>query len=174
MSDVSPIVTERLLLSPMLVVDAEEMVEVLADPALHRFTGGEPATLDELGDRYRSLVRGSPRDTERWFNWIVRRRSDRAAIGTVQATVMNPEQKPAAFVAWTIGVVWQRQGYATEATVALLQWLAGHGVEEVVAHIHPDHVASAGVATRAGLRPTADVVDGEVVWRLPTPQGQSV
>ena len=38
---------------------------------------------------------------------------------------------------------------------------------EVVAHIHPDHAASARVATRAGLLPTPDQVDGEQVWRLP-------
>jgi RimJ/RimL family protein N-acetyltransferase len=38
-------------------------------------------------------------------------------------------------------------------------------VDEVIAHIHPDHRASAIVATRAGLKPTADEVDGEQVWR---------
>ena len=45
----------RLDLSPSAgVADADEMVAVLADPALHEFTGGQPATLDELRDRYRS------------------------------------------------------------------------------------------------------------------------
>ena len=162
------------MLTPLLVDDADEMVEVLADPALHEFTGGEPATLDQLRDRYRSFVRGSGRDTELWLNWIVRRRDDDAAIGTLQATVMNPDDKPAAFVAWTTGVDWQGQGYATEATIAVVQWLEDHGVDSILAHIHPDHAASAGVATRAGLRPTEGVVDGEVVWRLPRADDQSV
>ena len=162
------------MLIPLLVDDAEEMVEVLADPALHEFTGGKPATLDELRDRYRSWVDGSGRDTERWLNWIVRRGSDNAAIGTVQATVMSADRIPVAFVAWTVGVSWQRRGYATEATTALVQWLADRGVGPIVAHIHPDHVASASVAIRAGLRPTAGVVDGEVVWCLPRPNDQSV
>ena len=150
------------------------MVEVLADPALHEFTGGEPATLDELRDRYRSFVRGSGRDTELWLNWIVRPHVDGAAIGTMQATVMNPDNEPAAFVAWTIGVDWQGHGYATEATAALVGWLEDHGVDSIFAHIHPDHAASASVATRAGMQPTADVVDGEVVWCLPRPNDQSV
>lgn len=151
----------------LTVGDADEMVEVLADPVLHEFTGGEPATLVDLRARYWSLVRGSGRDVERWLNWIVRRRSDNAAIGTMQATVMSPGDKPTALVAWTIGVDWQGKGFATEATIALVRWLEDHGVDSIVAHIHPDHAASAGVATRAGLRPTADVVEGEVVWRLP-------
>ena len=172
MSDVSTIVTDRLLLTSLIVDDAEEMAEVLADPALHEFTGGEPATLDDLRDRYRSWVAGSGRDSERWLNWIVRRRGDGAAIGTVQATVMNPDDEPVAFVAWTIGVGWQRQGYATEATIALVEWLVDHGVDSIVAHIHPQHTASASVASRAGLRPTSELADGEVVWRLPRPNDQ--
>ena len=172
MSDVSTIVTDRLLLTSLIVDDAEEMAEVLADPALHEFTGGEPATLDDLRDRYRSGVAGSGRDSERGLHWIVRRRGDGAAIGTVQAPVMNPDDEPVAFVAWTIGVGWQRQGYATEATIALVEWLVDHGVDSIVAHIHPQHTASASVASRAGLRPTSELADGEVVWRLPRPNDQ--
>jgi len=166
-SGVSTIGTDRLLLAPLHVEDALEMVDVLADPALHEFTGGEPATFDDLRDRYLSWVAGSGRDDEQWLNWVIRRRGDGAAIGTVQATVMNPDEDPLAFVAWTIGVRWQRQGYATEATVALVGWLVDRGVTSIVAHIHPDHGASATVASRAGLRPTEEVVEGEVVWQLP-------
>jgi RimJ/RimL family protein N-acetyltransferase len=44
-------------------------------------------------------------------------------------------------------------------------------VDQVVAHIHPDHLASGQVAARAGLRPTPERVDGEQVWRLPAPPG---
>jgi RimJ/RimL family protein N-acetyltransferase len=175
LSDVTTIVTNRLRLTPLVVGDAVEMIDVLAHPAaIYDFTGGEPATLEELHDRYRSLVGGSGRDSERWLNWIVRRRGDGAAIGTVQATVMNPDDHPVGFVAWTIGVAWQRQGYATEATIALVEWLVAHDVSSIVAHIHPDHTASANVATRAGLLPTSEMVDGEVVWRLPQPSDQSV
>ena len=174
MGDGSTIVTDRLLLAPLLLDDADEMVDVLADPALHEFTGGEPATLAELRDRYRSFVRGSGRDSELWLNWIIRRHDDNAAIGTMQATVLNPDDKAVAFVAWTIGTDWQRQGFATEATIALVGWLEDNGVDSIAAHIHPHHAASAAVATRAGLRPTADIAEGEVVWRLPRPNDQSV
>lgn len=166
-SEDSSIVTDRLLLSPLVVDNAAEMVDVLADPALHEFTGGRPATLDELRDRYQSLVLGSGLAAERWLNWIVRRRDDNVAVGTVQATVMDLDKHPVAYVAWTIGTGWQRRGYATEATIALVQWLVERGVDSISAHIHPKHAASAAVSTRAGLRPTAEAVDGEVVWRLP-------
>ena len=36
----------------------------------------------------------------------------------------------------------------------------------IVAAIHPDHAASAAVARRAGMTPTAERADGEIIWRL--------
>jgi RimJ/RimL family protein N-acetyltransferase len=35
----------------------------------------------------------------------------------------------------------------------------------VTAYVHPGHAASQAVARRAGLSPTDEIVDGEVVWR---------
>ncbi len=55
------------------------MVMVLADPALHEFIGGEPASLEELRERYASWTRGSGSDHETWLNWIVRHRTRRCA-----------------------------------------------------------------------------------------------
>ena len=159
------IVTSRLVLRPIRVDDAAEMVVVLADPGLHEFTGGQPATPDELHSRYADWVVGSGSPDELWLNWIVRRRSDEIAVGTLQATVEHPDAAAAAFVAWTIGVPWQRQGYATEAAVALVDWLVDRGIESIVAHVHPEHAASSAVAARAGLQRTSDSLDGEVVWR---------
>jgi hypothetical protein len=46
----------------------------------------------------------------------------------------------------------------------MLDWLGGHGVAVFVAHIHPDHQASAGVARHLTLTPTGVAVDGEVRW----------
>jgi RimJ/RimL family protein N-acetyltransferase len=166
--------TGRLRLQSLRVEDAEEMVDVLADPALHEFTGGKPATLDELRDRFESWTRGSGSDAEVWLNWIVRRAEDDLAVGTVQATIVDADDRCEALLAWTVGTAWQRRGYATEAAGALVRWLEQRGVGSIVAHIHPDHVASANIATRAGLRPTTGVVDGEIVWRLDRESGQSV
>lgn len=166
LSEDSTIVTPRLTLRSLRAKDADEMASVLADPALHEFTGGEPATLAELRVRYASLLEGSGSSTELWLNWIVRRGEDEVAVGTVQATIMDPDSEPIAEVAWVIGSSWQGRGYAGEAAVGLVQWLNAQGIDTFVAHIHPEHVASAAVATCAGLLPTSDVADGEVVWRL--------
>jgi RimJ/RimL family protein N-acetyltransferase len=162
----STITTERLLLSPLRVEDARELVDVLADERLHEFIGGRPATLDELQEYYARFVAGSSEPEEVWLNWTARRRSDSQAIGTMQATLRGNDGRFTAQVAWVVGVAWQGQGFASEAARALVQWLQSQGAREIVAYIHPDHRASAGVAASAGLSPTDEEVDGEHVWRL--------
>jgi RimJ/RimL family protein N-acetyltransferase len=158
----STIETDRLRLVPLHAADAAEMVAVLADPALYAFMGGGPPTLPELDARYRRWVAGSPRPDEVWHNWTVRLRTGAEAIGHVQATVGNGES---AEIAWVVGVPWQGRRYATEAAQALVAWLSSAGVTTITAHIHHDNTASAGVATNAGLEPTDEIDDGEVVWR---------
>jgi RimJ/RimL family protein N-acetyltransferase len=161
------IVSERLTLTALTVLDADEMVGVLNDERLHEFIGGRPDTLVELRDRYRRFVSGPKESSDVWLNWIVRATHDGAAVGTVQATISTlSDARKVADVAWVIGMAWQGRGYASEAAIALVDWLRTHGVDEVTAHIRPDHQASATVASRAGLRSTDERVDGEAVWRL--------
>jgi RimJ/RimL family protein N-acetyltransferase len=157
--------TGRLVLSPLRAADAEELAGVLGDPALHGFIGGRPASPEELGRRYAALVAGPGRPGELWRNWVVRRRADAATVGTVQATLTRHAEGWKAEVAWVVGVPWQGRGYATEAARALVAGLVEAGVGEIVAHVHPDHLASAGVAAAAGLVATDEEVDGERVWR---------
>jgi RimJ/RimL family protein N-acetyltransferase len=158
------IVTERLALYSLRPDDADEMVDVLQDEHLHDFTGGHPLTLDELRLRYRRLAVGHSADGEQtWFNWIVRLRASNTAVGTVQATVIGGHAQ----IAWVVGVAWQRQGIATEATIALMDWLERRRIHDICANIHPRHVASQKVASRAGLVRTDDLLDGEEVWRRP-------
>jgi RimJ/RimL family protein N-acetyltransferase len=161
------IVTPRLGLVPLRVEDADEMAGVLADERLHEFVGGRPVTAAELRERYAGLVAGSRDRRELWLNWIVRRRSDGRAIGTVQATLFRKGGETTGNVAWVVGVEWQGQGFASEAARALVEWLRKQGVGTVVAHVHPDHRASAAVARRAGLEPTDEEAGGERVWRTP-------
>ena len=153
----------RLWLVPLAVSDADEMVGVLSGAALYTFTGGSPPGLGELRARYARLATGrSPDGREEWRNWIMRRESDLAAVGYVQATIADGGAR--AEIAWVVGLSWQRQGFAAEAVQALVAWLDGRGVTAIQAHIHPDHVASAAVARRAGLAPTDQTDDGEQLW----------
>ncbi|WP_244181916.1 GNAT family N-acetyltransferase [Streptomyces curacoi] len=159
-----PVPTARLDLFPLRVEHAEEMAGALSDPALHTFIGGTPYSPDGLRARYERLVAGSPDPAVSWCNWVLRLRTRSCLVGTVQATVTEDRT---AEIAWVVGTPWQGRGLASEAARGLVAWLGRQSVRTVVAHIHPDHPASAAVAAAAGLTPTDEEQDGETRWRLP-------
>jgi RimJ/RimL family protein N-acetyltransferase len=98
----------------------------------------------------------------------MRRRRDHQAVGYVQATTWGEATGLAAEVAWVVGTPYQGNGYAGEASRAMVSWLREQGVGMVLAHIRPGHVASERVARVAGLVRTATVADGEVRWQSST------
>jgi RimJ/RimL family protein N-acetyltransferase len=155
--------TSRLRLEPLQVHHAKEMVSVLADGSLYTFTGGTAPDLSTLSERYRILERRlSPDGSERWLNWILRRRDTQRAIGYVQATV-TPDSR--ATIAYVVGMSWQGQGLASEAVCTLVDALRRDGVRTIVAHIAADHAASERVAEAAGLQKTDRTTEeGECIW----------
>ena len=155
--------TERLDLLPLRVEHAAEMAAVLGDPALHTFIGGTPETPEGLLARYERLVAGPSDPTASWLNWVVSLRAEGRLTGTVQATITPDPLGSVAEVAWVIATSWQGRGIATEAARGLVGWLDDK-VAVVIAHVHPDHAASAAVAAACGLAPTEHLVEGEIRW----------
>jgi RimJ/RimL family protein N-acetyltransferase len=128
---------------------------------MYAFTGGAPETAAQIAVRYARWVAGAQTPGQTWVNLMVRERTSHAAVGYVQATI-NPDSTD---IAWVIGTQWQRKGYATEATRALIEWLVrAFDVRLLRALIRADHVASHGVAERLGMARTTDEADGEQVW----------
>lgn len=160
-----PLSTRRLDLEPLRLEHADEAVLRFDDPALHTFIGGTPPTLPELTARFtRQLTGHSPDGTEDWLNWMARDRASGRIAGTVQAQVYRSTPPLVVEVAWVVAVPFQRQGLAVEAAGALVTWLREQGADVVIAHIHPDHAASEGVARALGLHPTDTGQGGERRW----------
>lgn len=117
------------------------------------------------------LAAGSPDPAEAWGNWVLRQRADGALTGYVQATVRSEASEASEVeLAWVVGTPWQGRGLATEAARALLDHLAAADTTTAIAHIHPDHHASARIARALGLRPTPHTQDGEIRWQADLPQ----
>ena len=164
-----PLLTVRLELVPVIAEHAEELNEVFGDERLYAFLASQPTTTEELRDQFARLAADRLADKEGTAqrNWTVRRRGDGRAVGMLQAAFSDEGRTVE--MAWAVGVGWQGQGIASEAARAVVGWLERRGVATITAHIHPDHHASAKVATRAGLRPTGEYRDyeglREQLWR---------
>jgi RimJ/RimL family protein N-acetyltransferase len=163
--------TNRLDLLPITRQHAEGMFKVLNDPSLYEFTSGSPPTdVGSLARLYESWEnRTSPDGSELWFNWALRLREEQELIGHVQVGVV-PDH---ADVAWFLGSSWQHQGYATESTKAVLQWLLELGVREIRASINPAHAASIRVAERLGLQQTTESSGAELIWKRANTRAES-
>jgi RimJ/RimL family protein N-acetyltransferase len=162
----SRLTTERLVLEPLAVSDAEAMASLLDDATLHTYVGGEPASSEIIRERYvRQVVGHSPDGSQGWLNWVVRRVPGDQPMGYIQATLSTGDGAMVAEVAWVVGTAYQHQGFAREAAAAVVNWLRSAGCQIVVAHIHPDNLPSASVALALGLQPTTVVVDGEIRWQ---------
>lgn len=154
----------RLILTPLVAGDADELFAVLDDQALHEFVGGSPLSLAALRERLAGWEqRRSPDGAEQWLNWTVIEAQRGQATGYVQVTVRGRSAE----LAYVIGRPWQGRGFAREACAAVVAWLERDpGIDELIAHVHPDHVASQRVAASLGLTPTSQRrEDGEMLWR---------
>ncbi|UFS59566.1 GNAT family N-acetyltransferase [Subtercola endophyticus] len=170
--------TSRFTLEPLRLQHADEMVDVLGDEALYRFTGGQAPSLEVLRGRYaRQVVGHSVSRDSGWLNWIVRSKASAQAIGFVQATLSGVGEHRRAELAWVVAPAAQGAGAATESASAVRAWLNGSGIQRAGALIHPDNIASQRVAAHVGMHETSTMVDGEALWQthLPRPsKGVSV
>ncbi len=83
-------------------------------------------------------------------------------MGYTQATI--DRRSATGELSWVIGGRWQGRGYAVEAATAMAEALRDAGVRRLIAHVHPEHVASQRVAAAAGLIATDRSLDGETEW----------
>ena len=156
--------TDRLVLTPLAVEDADEMAQVLSAPSLYTHIGGSPPSAEELRARYERQVAGPTGGDEAWLNWIIREAG--RAVGFVQATVRSDGDRWMARVAWLVGSESQGRGVARESAQALLEHLKAHGVAFVEATVADDNTASVAVARHMRMRRSDRQEAGEAVWIL--------
>ena len=97
---------------------------------------------------------------------MLRDRLSGQLAGTLQATLSRAvDGSHSAELAWVIATDHQGQGLAADAATVVTAWLFDQGTVVLVAHVHPDNVASAATAHRLGMTPTPVLDDGEIEWR---------
>ena len=140
----------RVVLEPQQAAHADEMFGVLSDPAIYEFENQPPASADALRERFRKLESAcSPDGSQLWLNWIVRLRDTGAAIGYVQATVLEDAR---ALIAYEFGSAWWGRGLAQEATtVGIYELRTRYGVTVVGAVFKRTNHRSRRLLERLGM-----------------------
>jgi RimJ/RimL family protein N-acetyltransferase len=141
--------SDRLILEPLVAAHADAMFAVLSDPAIYAYENAPPRSVAWLRERYTRLEsRQSGDGTERWLNWVVRPRGG-TPIGYVQATV---DASGRAAIAYEFGSAWWGQGYAREATQAMIdELIASHDVRGLAAVLKSANFRSLRLLERLGF-----------------------
>jgi [ribosomal protein S5]-alanine N-acetyltransferase len=159
--------TTRLELAPM---DVDTIEALLAGDRerLHALTGAvfpapvePPPYMAEALPAVRSRLRESPSEMQ-WWNWLVVRRDNREAVGSV-AFAGRPDEAGAVLIGYAMYPGREGSGYATEATQALVEWaFTQPGVRLVRALAPVWNTPAVHVAEKVGMRPVGSYEDDEV------------
>ncbi len=145
--------TPRLLLRTWLDSDLEGFTAMCADPAVMRYLGdGLPKSAEEAGRSFEEFRDDWARHGHGLF--ALERLDDATFIGFagVRAPTFLPEILPALEVGWRLRSDQWRQGFATEAAAAVVDWTFGTlDVDDLVSIVATDNLASVRVATKLGM-----------------------
>ena len=156
-----PLSTERLLLRPLELGDAEAVHSYQSLPEFCRYVPYEPRSLDEVAER---IARPTGSTLEHEGDALVLgvvRRADGVLVGDVMLRWVS-EEHAGGELGYGFHPSYRGNGYATEAARALLDLAFGPlGWHRVIARIDARNTASAAVLERLGMRREAYLRENE-------------
>ena len=143
--------TDRLVLTPHVPDDLEEMAALLADPAVMGPIGAPPSTREATWHRLLRYI--GHWQTLGYGHWVVRDRpgsylGDVGLMDSRRAT--EPGFEGVVEAGWLFATAVHGRGYAGEACGAMLACADAHGIARTVCMIAPDNAPSLRLAGRLG------------------------
>jgi len=156
--------TERLILRPMLMSDVDDLLEYQSNPEIVRYIPWPPRTLEQVKTAAEDVVKTCTFQLKEEKDYIVlvwALKSTGKVIGQSNMGLVSKENK-CANIGWVTHQDFQRQGYALEASKALLNYAFTYtDVHRVIADIDSRVPHSAVLAEKLGMRREATFLDGE-------------
>ena len=159
--------TERLQLTPLSADAVEALLQ--GDAArLRSLTqaefaapAGPPPNMAGSLPVVQDRLRKNPAEA-RWWNWLVVRRDNHEAVGSVAFGGM-PDTTGSVLIGYAMYPAVEGSGYATEAVRAMVDWaFAQPGVRIVRALAPVWNTPAVHVAEKVGMRPVGSYEDDEV------------
>lgn len=158
-----PVLTPRLVLTPVGRDDVEDLTLLHSDPAVAYWTGpwtraGVEAWAANMAARWAADGVGK---------WMARARTDGSLVGRGGFTRFDLAGEMALELGWAVRDARTGRGYATELGRAALDWaVTHHGDLPIVAFTEVHNRASRAVMERLGMRPAGIIRrDGLVAGR---------
>jgi RimJ/RimL family protein N-acetyltransferase len=153
--------TERLLGRRPQPSDLDGYLVLLLDPDVEprlRAAGAPPMDASGVAER---LAADEAHWEEHGFGpWALFERDGGALVGRGGLQWTSVAGRGAVELPWAIASPHWNRGFATEAAEAAMKWARARPLDEVVALITPDNVASRRVAEKIGMREEGQTVHG--------------
>jgi RimJ/RimL family protein N-acetyltransferase len=146
--------TDRLVLTPLTVSDADALFAYRSLPEVARYQGWEPVTVDDAVAFIGSFGSGEFDSPGTWFQLGVRSRESGELVGDLGVHFLEDGEQVE--IGFTLAPSWQGRGLGTEAVAGVLDHLFGvlHK-QRVFASVDPRNVPSLRLLRRVGMRQEA-------------------
>ncbi|MBB4931626.1 RimJ/RimL family protein N-acetyltransferase [Lipingzhangella halophila] len=145
--------TERLLIRDWTLDDAEEALAIYGAEDVARWLTPEPHVVRDV-QAMRSVlyawVEAQPNLVAPAGRWAIVRREDGLLLGGLSLRLLPPYEEDFE-LSWQIRPDEWGNGYATEASRAIIRWAFDQGIEELFAVARPDNTRAIAAARRLGM-----------------------
>ncbi len=155
--------TQRLVIEPLFSYHADLLFESMQNEKIYDWISSRPPeSFDHLKLYWKKLEsRLSQNKDEAWLNWVVRRASDGAYIGKLDADI-NIEN-----IATNIGYLffpdYWGNGYASESVIGLTKHLANNSITKMFATVTLGNEASYRVLEKSGYKRNRIIPDNDTI-----------
>jgi RimJ/RimL family protein N-acetyltransferase len=155
--------TERLILRPFRMEDAEAFAAYRSDPQVAAYQGWEaPYSLEQARHFCAAMSQAVPGIPGEWYQIALELKSNGEMIGELAFFILKGDERQAE-IGFTLARRYHGQGYAGEAVERLLAHLLGERrLHRVRANCDVENAASARLLERVGMRREAHLV--ESLW----------
>ncbi|RKY56932.1 MAG: N-acetyltransferase [Candidatus Neomarinimicrobiota bacterium] len=145
------LVTDRLILRPLVLQDAIDFFEYRSDLNANRFQGWIPEKLQDAKDFIQYRVNPSLNVPDTWTQLAIIHKYSRKIIGDIGIYFL-PDKQNEVKLGYTLSSKYQGKGYATEALSTLINYLKYDlGKNRFIALIAPENIPSIRLVKRLGF-----------------------
>ena len=154
MTNILEIKTERLLLRPVRLNDAEAIFKYRSDSITNQYQGWIPKSLDDV-HKFLNKVSQKIDVVDTWFQFVIIKNDSKEIIGDVGIHFLDTDGKQAE-IGCTLDKNCHGNGYATEVLKATINYLFEKlNKHRIIGSIDPQNFKSIRLVERLGFRKEA-------------------
>ena len=143
--------TQRLLLRHLELADLDPLYALYRDPVIRRYFPDGTRTLEETRQELQWFLHGHPRRPELGL-WATIEKRSAGFLGRCGLLPWSIDGRPEVELAFLIDKARWGEGFATEASLGIIEYARSLSLERLICLIMPENEGSAAVARKVGMR----------------------